>query len=332
MKKRQFQEDDENVTKAEPISRHMKILVTGGLGFIGSHLVDRYLALGHEVAVVDNKSRGNHSPLDERATFYHVSVTDDELAEVFRIEQPDIVSHHAAQASVRHPSPRFDARQNIEGSVNLIECSVAHGVKKIIYASSGGAVYGKPQYLPIHESHPCQPICCYGISKYTVELYLYQAQYVHGLDYTVLRYGNVYGPRQLSGIIPLMTRLLSEKKPVTIFGDGTSTRDYTFISDVVDANELALSAGSCEGYNVGTGIETSLDALFTLLREKVNPFADVPRYADANPEEAYRIALNSFKIEEEMGWVPKVAIEKGIDAWLDSLKTEGESYHILRKT
>ena len=300
----------------------MKILVTGGLGFIGSHLVDRYLALGHDVVVVDNKSRGDHVPLDERARLYNVSVADDGLEMVFRTERPNIVSHQAAQASVRNPSPRFDVRQNIEGSVNLIECSVANGVKKIIYASSGGTAYGPPQYLPVHESHPRQSICCYGISKYAVELYLHQARAIHGLDYTVLRYSNVYGPRQVRGIIPKMTELIEGGKRVTIFGDGTSTRDYTFISDIVNANVLALSGGAGETYNVGTGVETSLDALFNLLREKVSPFADGPLYADANPEEIYRLALNSYKIQEQLNWTPKVTVKDGIDMWLGSLEED----------
>ncbi len=173
----------------------MKILVTGGAGFIGSHVVDAFLAAGHDVAVVDNLWSGRRSNLNPRARFYEVDIRSPQLREVFEQEQPDIVDHHAAQMDVRKSvvDPLFDADVNVKGSVNLLELSRAYGVKKVIYISTGGAVYGEPEYLPCDENHPVNPICQYGVSKHVVEHYLYVYRHLYGLDYGVLRYPNVYG-------------------------------------------------------------------------------------------------------------------------------------------
>ena len=228
----------------------MKILVTGGAGFIGSHLVDRLLQLGHEVVVVDNLATGYRHNLNPRAKFHEASLLDSSLDEIFQCEKPDIVNHHAAQNDVRRSNadPVFDAQHNIIGSIRLIQCCIEHNVQKVIYASSGGTVYGEPIYLPVDEVHRIAPISPYGISKHTVEHYLFLAAASAGLNYTVLRYANIYGPRQHphggAGVIAIFAESMLKGVPPTIFGDGSSTRDYLFISDAVEAKP-ARADGRC---------------------------------------------------------------------------------------
>jgi UDP-glucose 4-epimerase len=225
----------------------MKILVTGGAGFIGSHVVDAYLELGHEVVVVDNLSSGSIENLNPKAKFYKMDIRDSDIEDLFKNEKPDIVNHHAAQMDVRKSveDPIYDADVNIIGSLNLLQNCIRYGVKKFIFASTGGAIYGEQDYFPADEEHPTRPLSPYGVAKLTVEKYLYFYKEVHGLNYVVLRYANIYGPRQNphgeAGVVAIFTsKMLKGEQPV-INGDGFQTRDYTFVGDVVRANVLALN-------------------------------------------------------------------------------------------
>lgn len=295
----------------------MKFLVTGGAGFIGSHIVDRLIDEGNQVVVVDDLSTGRQDNLNASAKFYKMDICSPELADVFEIEKPDYVSHHAAQISVIRSmrEPALDVQLNILGSLNVIELSVKFGVRKIIYASTGGAIYGEPEYLPADEDHPVKPLAPYGINKHTVEHYLYLYGVNYGLNYTILRYANVYGPRQdphgEAGVIAIFTqKMLSGQRP-TIFGDGSSTRDYIYVGDVVSANMLALDHGDREIYNIATGRETSVNQLFSLLKDEFNFHCD-PEYGPKRPGEVQRIFLTNDKAKAELGWIPKVALEEGI--------------------
>jgi len=251
----------------------MRILVTGGAGFIGSHVADSYISAGHEVAVVDDLSTGKREYVNEKAEFFEVDIRNAEaLREVFGKFCPEVVNHHAAQASVPRSSedPVYDASVNVVGSLNLLNLCVQFGVRRFIYASTGGAVYGEPQYIPVDEDHLLAPTSPYGISKMVVEHYLRFFGAEYGLSWVALRYGNVYGPRQdpngHAGVVAIFAgRMLHGVKPV-IYGDGSAERDYIFVSDVVDANLLALERG--EGpLNIATGSPTSVLQIYEAVSE-----------------------------------------------------------------
>src|SRR4030067_347000 len=225
----------------------MKGLVTGGAGFIGSHVVDALISAGYEVVVVDDLSTGNLANLNPAATFYQMDIRSQQLAEVFEKERPAYVDHHAAQMDVRRSiaDPLFDAEVNVIGSINLIECCRRYGVKRLIYISTGGAVYGEPEYLPCDEAHPINPICPYGASKHTVEHYLFMYQQNYGLEYNVLRYPNVYGPRQdphgEAGVVAIFTGQMLDDKQVVINGDGEQPRYFVYVEGCAQANRLAMN-------------------------------------------------------------------------------------------
>lgn len=306
----------------------MKILVTGGAGFIGSHLVDALIEQGHEVVVIDNLSTGFQDNVNPPAKLYELSIGDEGLMEVFERERPQMVSHHAAQMDLRRSvaEPLFDARENILGSLNVIVNAVRFGVEKLIYASSGGAVYGEPQYLPVDENHPINPISQYGVSKHTVEHYLYLYALYYGLNYVVLRYPNVYGPRQNplgeAGVIAIFARqMLSGEQPI-IFGPGDKTRDYTHVSDVVAANLLALERGENAIYNIGTGVETSDQEIFDALAEALG-YQGAPLYTQVRKGEIQRICLDWSKAQQELGWCPKLPLKEGIGKTVAYYKSEG---------
>src|SRR5574337_420443 len=255
----------------------MRVLVTGGAGFIGSHVVDALVKEGQDVVVVDNLSRGKREQVHPLARFYRVDIRERQaLEEVFRVERPEVVNHHAAQANLRRSmsEPSFDASVNIVGSLLLIELALAYKVRKFIDISSGGAVYGEPQRLPVDEIHPIRPASVYGVSKYAVEQYLRLFD-GSGLDYTILRYANVYGPRQNpegeAGVVAIFSRQMLAGERPTIFGDGTKTRDYVYVDDVVRANLLAMAEKRTSGrsYNVGLGREVSDRQIFELIRRAV---------------------------------------------------------------
>ncbi|MCK4362887.1 MAG: NAD-dependent epimerase/dehydratase family protein [Dehalococcoidia bacterium] len=295
----------------------MKILVTGGAGFIGSHLVEALIERGDEVVVVDNLSTGCRENVNPQTELYELSVGDLGLADIFERERPDIVSHHAAQIDLRRSvaEPLFDAQENILGSLNVIVNSVRYGVRNFIYASSGGAVYGEPQYLPVDENHPINPTSQYGVSKHTVEHYLHSYALQYGLNYVVLRYPNVYGPRQNplgeAGVVAIFARQMLGGERPTIFGSGDKTRDYTHVSDVVSANLLAMEQGKNAICNIGTGVETSDQEIFDALAAALG-YDSAPLYTSVRPGEIQRICLDWSKAERELGWRPQLLLKEGI--------------------
>ncbi len=295
----------------------MRILVTGGAGFIASHVSDRLLALGQRVAIVDNLSTGKRENLPAEAVFYEVDIRDKALDKVFEEEKPQVVIHHAAHANVTESvrNPGYDASVNIGGSINLFESCVKHDVEKIVFASTGGALYGEACYLPADESHPIDPVSPYGVSKYAVEHYLYAYRENHGIEHVVLRYPNVYGPRQdphgEAGVVAIFSlQLLSGQRP-TIFGDGEKTRDYCYVSDIVDANVLALNYEGTGTFNLGRGIEISDLEVFETLQDVIGSSIE-PNYAPVRPGEVEHIALDASKAERDMGWKWKVDLVDGV--------------------
>jgi UDP-glucose 4-epimerase len=298
----------------------VNILVTGGAGFIGSHVVDLYLENGHRVVVVDDLSTGHRGNLNPRAVFYEADIRSPELASIFELEKPEVVNHHAAQMDVRRSvaEPLFDADVNILGSVNLLECARRTGVRKIVYISSGGAVYGEPEYLPCDEAHPVNPICQYGASKHTVEHYLFLYRALYGFDYTVLRYPNVYGPRQdphgEAGVVAIFTGQMLADQPVTINGDGEQVRDFVYVGDCAEANLQALQHGNGAGtYNLGTGSGQSVNEVFHHLKS-ITGYRREAVHGPAKLGETRRIYLDASRATGELGWRPNTALEDGLRA------------------
>jgi UDP-glucose 4-epimerase len=295
----------------------MKILVTGGAGFIGSHVVDAMLALGHEVVIVDDLSTGRKRNLNPGAKFYQMDIRDPGLAEVFERERPEVVDHHAAQMDVRRSvaEPLFDADVNVRGTLNLLEAARTHGTRKVIYISSGGAAYGEPKYLPCDEDHPIDPICQYGVSKHVVEHYLFVYQYLYGLDYTVLRYPNVYGPRQdphgEAGVVAILSGQMLAGQPVTINGTGEQERDFVYVADCARANVLALSNGSGTIYNLGSNRGTSVNLLFSTLANIIGYSAE-PRFGPAKAGETFKIYLDGTRARDQLDWSPTVDLNRGL--------------------
>jgi UDP-glucose 4-epimerase len=305
----------------------VKVLVTGGAGFIGSHVVDQYIDHGYEVVVVDDLSTGRISNLNPAAKFYQMDIRSPEIAGVFEKEKPDFVNHHAAQMDVRKSvaDPLFDADVNILGSIRLIELARIHGVKRFIYISTGGAVYGEPVYLPCDEEHPINPICPYGASKHTVEHYLYMYNINYGLNYTVIRYPNVYGPRQdpngEAGVVAIFTGLMLEGKQAYINGDGEQERDFVYVSDCARANILATGMTAGSGiYNVGSGQGTTINEIFHQLK-KITAYPLDEVHAPAKLGETRRIYLNADKIRRELGWEPTVTLYEGLEKTVDYFRT-----------
>jgi UDP-glucose 4-epimerase len=308
----------------------MKILVTGGAGFIGSHVVDAYLELGHEVVVVDNLSSGSIENLNPKAKFYKMDIRDSDIEDLFKNEKPDVVNHHAAQMDVRKSveDPIYDADVNIIGSLNLLQNCIRYGVKKFIFASTGGAIYGEQDYFPADEEHPTRPLSPYGVAKLTVEKYLYFYKEVHGLNYVVLRYANIYGPRQNphgeAGVVAIFTsKMLKGEQPV-INGDGFQTRDYTFVGDVVRANVLALSYEKSDVFNIGTGIETDVNTLFHKLKQLTGANCG-EFHGPAKPGEQRRSVISYEKIYKTLGWKPMTSLDEGLRLTVEFFKNKFKS-------
>jgi UDP-glucose 4-epimerase len=296
----------------------VKILVTGAAGFIASHVADAYLGAGNEVVILDDLSRGTKRNVNPKARFYQCDIRDREAVEsIFLAEKPGIVNHHAAQMDVRRGvrEPHFDAQVNILGSLNVIESAVAHGARRFIYAATAGAGYGEPKQIPVPENYPINPITPYGISKHTVEHYLFTFQFLYGLQYVVLRYGNVYGPRQSSqgeaGVFAIFSeQMLSGIQPV-IYGDGQKVRDYVFVSDVVRANVAALANGTNEIFNIGSGVATKDFEIFEQVRNLLGKAEIQPQYVPRRPGEIDRISLDISKAARLLDWAPQVPLGEG---------------------
>ncbi len=299
-----------------------KILVTGGAGFIASNLVDRLLALNYHVVVVDDLRSGNIENLSPKARFYKTDMATKDLDLIFTAEQPDLVYHYAAQISVQSSmvDPIRDADNNIKGSLNVLNNCVKNNVKKVIYTSSGGAIYGEPSYLPCDESHSVQPLSHYGVSKFAVENYLHVFRTIHSLDYTVLRLSNVYGPRQdpygEAGVIAIFAKAMLSGQPVTINGTGDQERDFIYIQDVVDASIAAIDAGSAQSFNVGTGVGSSINTVFTLLKA-ASGYELQPTYSEAKPGEVFKIYLNADKAKRYLNWEPRFTLKQGLHATIN---------------
>ena len=295
----------------------MKILLTGGAGFIASHAGDRLIQLGHEVAVVDNLVTGKRENVPEGARFFEIDVRNPQLDQVFGEVGPEVVVHHAAQMDVRRSvaDPAYDAQVNILGTLNLLECSRRHNVRKVVYAGTGGAMFGEAKYLPADEAHPVQPLSPYGVSKHTVEHYLFTYRENFGTDFTVLRYPNVYGPRQdphgEAGVVAIFSLQMLRGQRPTIFGDGGQTRDYCYVDDIVSANMLALDKGAGGLYNLGRGIEVSDYEIFAAVRDAVGIDIE-PIYAPTRPGEVEHIALDASLARRELGWEWRVDLTEGV--------------------
>jgi len=296
----------------------MRIFVTGGAGFIASHIVDAYIGLGHRVTVIDDLSTGRRENLNAHARFQQLDIRDaPAVSRLFSEGGFDVVNHHAAQMDVRRSvaDPVFDASVNILGVLTLLEAAVASGVRRVIFASSGGAIYGEQDYFPADELHPTRPISPYGVAKLATEQYLYYYRAVHGLGAVCLRYANVFGPRQNpegeAGVVAIFaSRMLGNGQPV-INGEGTQTRDYVYVADVVRANVLALGFDGSAVFNVGTGVETDVNRLFTALRSATGAGCR-EIHAEAKKGEQLRSVLDYARIKKELGWAPGVRLDEGI--------------------
>jgi UDP-glucose 4-epimerase len=304
----------------------MRILVTGGAGFIASHVAEGYLRAGHAVVIVDDLSTGKRENAAAAAKFYECDITDFKaVEEIVAAERPDVINHHAAQMDVRRSvrEPLFDARVNIMGGLWLLELAVKYKVQKFLYASTGGASYGQVQTLPVDETHPTAPICHYGVSKVTLERYLFLYKHLYGLGYTVMRYPNVYGPRQNphgeAGVVAIFALQMLQGHQPTIFGDGSKTRDYVFIDDLVDANLILLHKGDGEILNLGWGVPVSDYHIFEQVRAATGYSGD-PKYAPVRPGEVDHIALDATKARSIVGWAPKIRLEEGIARTVRSIR------------
>lgn len=294
-----------------------KFLVTGGAGFIGSHIVDALIKRGHRVIVVDNLLTGKKENLNSKAKFYKTDIRDKKLEGIFKKEKPDFVCHEAAHIDLRQSvrDPIFDAENNIVGSLNILQNCIKYKIKKIVFASTGGALYGDAKIIPTPESYPAMPVSPYGVAKLSVEHYLYYYFKVSGLSFVALRYANVYGPRQATlgeaGVVAIfIEKMFSGKQPI-IFGDGRQTRDYVFVEDIVRANTLALGSNKIGFYNVGTSVETNVNQIFRKL-VKITDAKIKEVHGPAMPGEQRRSCLDFSKIKRELGWKPMVDLDQGL--------------------
>lgn len=299
-----------------------KILVTGGAGFIGSHLTDRLIENGHKVLIIDNLSTGFKEHINPQAKFFQMDIRSAAIGKVIEKEQPTAVYHLAAQVDVRKSleDPSLDVEINISGSINLLKSCLKHKVQKVIFASTGGAIYGEQEYFPADERHPVFPISPYGVAKLTMEKYLHCFYENFGLNYVCLRLANVYGPRQNpkgdQGVVAIFCGKLLSGEQVTIYGDGMQTRDYVYVDDVVDAFVSALDYPKSEVFNIGTAIETNVNQLYEMLAGKVNSNSNMI-YGPERLGEQKRSVIDFAKAKKELNWEPKVNLEEGLEKTLE---------------
>ncbi len=297
----------------------MKILVTGGAGFIGSHVVDAYVAAGHEVAVLDNLSTGREDNVNPAAQLHRVDIRDlGQVQKAIAAFKPEVVNHHAAQSEVPRSvaDPGFDAQVNVVGGLNVLRACVDNSVRKVIFSSTGGALYGEPDIVPAGEDHPVRPLSPYGTSKFAFEQYLGTFDRTFGLRFTTLRYSNIYGPRQdffaeEGRVVAIFASRMLEGKPVTIDGDGTQSRDMLHVGDVATANLAALERGDGGTYHVSSGTPVTINDLCRKLA-LLTEYKLEPRFGPARVGDVYRIALDNQLAAAELGWVPRIQLEEGL--------------------
>lgn len=294
----------------------MRVLITGGAGFIGSHVAELCLKDGHYTVVLDNLSTGTMDNVPDGAVFYKEDICSQTVSEILAREKVDIVFHHAAQIDVQTSvkDPQADAMINIMGTINLLEACKQAGTRKVVYASSA-ALYGDPCYLPVDENHPLQPQSCYGVSKHVPEQYLQVYSRLHGLDFTVLRYANVYGPRQAisgeGGVVAIFINALLAGQAPQIFGDGEQTRDFVFVEDVARANLAAIHQGSGQVVNISTGKATTVSELYKIVKASCQVDCN-PEYRPERPGDIRHSYLDSSKAQAILNWKPLVSLTQGI--------------------
>ena len=307
--------------------KRMNILVTGGAGFIASHITDAYINAGHDVVIVDNLSTGQMKNVNPKAKFYNIDITDKKLDDIFKEHQIDVVNHHAAQMDVRKSveDPIFDANNNVIGFLNILQSCARHKVKKVMFSSSGGAIYGEQDSFPADENHNTQPYSPYGITKLTGEKYLFFYALTYGIRYTVLRYANVYGPRQNphgeAGVVAIFTQKLLRGETPMINGTGEQTRDFVFVKDLVRANVLALEQKENNIYNIGTGIETNINQIFQVLNE-ITGVNGKEQHGPGMDGEQFRSVIDHSKIKKALGWSPQYDLKAGLEETVDYFKHE----------
>ena len=302
-------------------------LVTGGAGFIGSHLVDALIARGHGVAVIDDMSSGKSGYLNPAAEFYAVDIRDDDVGNVMKTVGPDVVFHVAAQisVSVSARAPKFDAETNILGSLNVLDAMSAAGASKMVFVSTGGAMYGEPETLPAPETAEARPAAPYGASKLAVENYLPVYKGLRGIDYSIIRPANVYGPRQdphgEAGVVAIFTRAMLAGEAIRIFGDGTDERDYVFVEDVVDALIRASDGPGTGPYNIGSGRGTSVNDIAAKLAG-LTGYGDEPQHLPQRPGDLRRISLDASLAKKELGWSPTTSLNEGLRQTVDWFRSD----------
>jgi UDP-glucose 4-epimerase len=311
------------------MSPPVRILVTGGAGFIGSHVVDAYIAAGHQVGVLDNLSTGRVENVNPAAAMHRVDVRDQaQVREAVASFHPEVVNHHAAQSEVPKSvvDPGYDAEVNIVGGLNVLKACVDNSVRKVIFSSTGGALYGEPDVVPAAEDHPIRPLSPYGTSKFAFEQYLGTFHRTFGLQYTVLRYANIYGARQdfaaeEGRVVAIFASRMLEGRPVTIDGDGEQARDMLHVGDVATANLIALEKGSGGTFHVSTGVPVTVNDLFRKLAI-LTEYKLQPNFGPARKGDVYRIALDNTQASEQLGWEPRIPLEEGLSLTVDYFREQ----------
>ncbi len=310
----------------------MNILVTGGAGFIGSHLVDRLIADGHSVAIVDVLATGKRTHVNLGAALYEIDIRSPALAAAFEAARPEAVFHVAAHASVSESvrDPMHDAEVNVLGTLNVLQQCAAYGVGRIVFSSTGGALYGEPERLPADEEHPVRPLSPYGASKAAAEAYVQTFCALSNIRYTILRYGNVYGPRQdpfgEAGVVAIFAKAMMEGQRPTIFGDGSHERDYVYVDDVAQANVLALAQDKNGVYNIGNGEGKTVLQVFDALAGATD-YDGTPEHAEARQGDVHRIYLDVRRAEQGLGWRAEVTLGEGIRRTVDAMREAEGAAH-----